>query len=60
MLPDIGAHRREGVLFTLGFDHRVGLPTVDGDAEHPPVLFVHGVCVRAGLLGRVLATGRRA
>jgi hypothetical protein len=55
MLYDLHAQRRKGVLFTLGLDHHVSLPTVNGTEQRPPVPVVHRVCVRTGLFGGVLA-----
>ena len=55
MLPDLEPHRREGVLFTLGLDHYIHIPVVEGAQKGSPVAAVHGVCVRTGLLDGVLA-----
>ena len=55
MLPDLDAQRHEGVLFALGLDHHVGLSATEGIQESLPVPAVHGVRVRPGLLGGVLA-----
>lgn len=55
MLYDLDAHRRKGVLFALGLDHNVGLSAANDAEQRLPVPAVHRVCVRAGLLGGVLA-----
>ena len=57
MLYDLHAHRRKGLLFALGLDHHVGFPAANAAEQRLPVAAVHRVCVRAGLLGGVLAGG---
>jgi hypothetical protein len=55
MLPDLHPHRSKRVVFAVGLAQHIRLPTVNGGAERVPVPIVHGVCVRVGLLGGVLA-----
>jgi hypothetical protein len=55
MLYDLHAHRRKGMLFALGLDHNVGFTAANDAEQYLPVSAIHRVCVRAGLLGGVLA-----
>jgi hypothetical protein len=52
MLPDLHAHRREGVVFVLGLDHHASLSAAE---KRLAVCAVNRVCMRTSLLDRVLA-----
>ena len=52
MLPDLHAHRREGVALVLGLDHHASLSAAE---KRLAVCAVNRVCMRTSLLDRVLA-----
>jgi hypothetical protein len=55
MLPDLHAHRREGVVFAFGLDHHASLSAADSAEKRVAVCAVHRLCMRTSLLDRVLA-----